>query len=38
MIELYSRLTGVPFPWDKYDQSWIPDFTYGGMENVSTRG
>ena len=23
MIELYSRLTGVPFPWDKYDQSWI---------------
>ncbi|MGH7668949.1 MAG: M1 family aminopeptidase, partial [Gemmatimonadaceae bacterium] len=31
----YSRLTGVPFPWDKYDQSWIPDFTYGGMENVS---
>jgi len=35
MIELYSRLTGVPFPWDKYDQSAIPDFTYGGMENVS---
>ncbi len=35
MIELYSRLTGVPFPWDKYDQSWIPDFTYGGMENSS---
>ena len=35
MIELYSRLTDVPFPWDKYDQSWIPDFTYGGMENVS---
>ncbi len=35
MIELYSRLTGVPFQWDKYDQSWIPDFTYGGMENVS---
>ncbi len=35
MIELYSELLGVPFPWDKYDQSWIPDFTYGGMENVS---
>ncbi len=35
MIELYSRLTGVPFPWAKYDQSAIPDFTYGGMENVS---
>jgi aminopeptidase N len=35
MIELYSRLLDLPFPWDKYDQSWIPDFTYGGMENVS---
>jgi aminopeptidase N len=35
MIELYSQLLGVPFPWDKYDQSAIPDFTYGGMENVS---
>jgi len=35
MIELYSRLVGVPFPWAKYDQSAIPDFTYGGMENVT---
>ena len=35
MIELYSRLVDLPFPWDKYDQSAIPDFTYGGMENVS---
>jgi aminopeptidase N len=35
MIELYSRLLGVNFPWAKYDQSVIPDFTYGGMENVS---
>ena len=23
------------FPWAKYDQAVIPDFTYGGMENVS---
>jgi aminopeptidase N len=35
MIELYSRLTGVNYPWAKYDQSVIADFTYGGMENVS---
>ena len=35
MIELYSRLLGVPFQWAKYDESVIPDFTYGGMENVS---
>ncbi len=35
MIELYSRLLGVPFPWAKYDQIAVPDFTYGGMENVT---
>jgi aminopeptidase N len=34
MIELFSQLL-VPYPWAKYDQSAIPDFTYGGMENVS---
>ena len=34
MIELFSRLL-VPFPWAKYDQSAVADFTYGGMENVS---
>jgi aminopeptidase N len=35
MMELYSQTLGVNFAWDKYDQSIIPDFTYGGMENVS---
>jgi aminopeptidase N len=35
MIETYSRRLGVNFPWAKYDQAIIPDFTYGGMENVS---
>ena len=35
MIEIYSRVLGVNFPWAKYDQAIIPDFTYGGMENVS---
>ncbi|MBA3659977.1 MAG: M1 family metallopeptidase, partial [Gemmatimonadales bacterium] len=35
MIEIYSRVLGVPYPWAKYSQSVIPDFTYGGMENVS---
>ena len=35
MIETYSEVLGVPFQWAKYDQSIIPDFTYGGMENVS---
>jgi len=35
MIETYSRVLGVNYPWAKYAQAIIPDFTYGGMENVS---
>jgi aminopeptidase N len=35
MIETFSRVLGVNYPWAKYDQAVIPDFTYGGMENVS---
>ncbi|HET6567959.1 MAG TPA: M1 family aminopeptidase [Rhodothermales bacterium] len=34
MIEVYSRLTGVPYPWAKYAQTTVADF-FGGMENVS---
>lgn len=35
MIDLYSRLTGVPYPWPKFAQEAVGDFMYGGMENVS---
>lgn len=35
MIETYSQVLGVNYPWAKYAQSVIPDLTYGGMENVS---
>jgi aminopeptidase N len=34
MMEVYSRLTGVPYPWPKYAQATVADFV-GGMENVS---
>ncbi|HET7378959.1 MAG TPA: M1 family aminopeptidase [Gaiellales bacterium] len=34
MIDVYSRLTGVPYPWSKYAQTTVADF-FGGMENVS---
>jgi len=34
MIDVYSRLTGVKYPWDKYAQTTVADF-FGGMENVS---
>jgi aminopeptidase N len=34
MIEVYSSLTGVRYPWAKYAQTTVADF-FGGMENVS---
>jgi aminopeptidase N len=34
MIEVYSRLTGIAYPWAKYAQTTVADF-FGGMENVS---
>ena len=34
-VDLFSRKTGVPYPWPKYDQVVIPDFQFGGMENVT---
>src|SRR5205823_2645074 len=33
-IDVYSKLTGVPYPWAKYAQATVADF-FGGMENVS---
>ena len=34
MIDVYSRLTGLSYPWAKYAQTTVADF-FGGMENVS---
>jgi aminopeptidase N len=34
-VDLFSRKIGVPYPWPKYDQVVIPDFQFGGMENVT---
>lgn len=34
MIGVYSRLTGIRYPWAKYAQTTVADF-FGGMENVS---
>ena len=33
VMETYTRLTGVPYPWNKYAQVTTADFI-GGMENV----
>jgi len=34
MIEVFSSLTGVAYPWPRYAQTTVADF-FGGMENVS---
>jgi aminopeptidase N len=33
MMETYTRLTGVKYPWAQYTQTTVTDFV-GGMENV----
>jgi aminopeptidase N len=43
MLSFFSDRLGVVYPWDKYDQTAVDQFTVGGMENVSattltTRG
>ncbi|MCK6524729.1 HEAT repeat domain-containing protein [Myxococcota bacterium] len=35
MMTMLSELTGVPFPWARYDQVVVADFIFGGMENVA---
>ncbi len=35
MMEFFSDITGVPYPYEKYDQIIIEDFMWGGMENVT---
>jgi len=35
MIEYFSRITGVPFPWVKYSQITGRDYVAGAMENTT---
>ena len=35
VVKFYSKLTGFRYPWVKYTQSAVPDFMFGGMENVT---
>ncbi len=34
IIDVYSRLTGVPYPWKRYAQTTVTEH-FGGMENVT---
>ncbi|HEX2711711.1 MAG TPA: M1 family metallopeptidase, partial [Candidatus Acidoferrales bacterium] len=35
MLEFYSNLLGVPYPWSQYAQVAVDEFVVGGMENTS---
>ena len=35
MIDTFHRVYGVAYPYPKYAQATVPDFTFGGMENTS---
>jgi len=35
MMAFFERELGIPYPWAKYDQVVVDDFTAGGMENTS---
>ncbi|MDZ4848310.1 MAG: M1 family metallopeptidase [Pirellulaceae bacterium] len=35
IMKFYEEEIGLPFPWPKYDQVTILDFTAGGMENTT---
>jgi aminopeptidase N len=35
MMEVFNRLTGVKYPYEKYDQTTVQDFIAGGEENLN---
>jgi aminopeptidase N len=35
MIDFFSKRFGIDYPWDKYSQVVVEQFTAGGMENTS---
>ncbi|MBS1794568.1 MAG: M1 family metallopeptidase [Acidobacteria bacterium] len=35
MMRIYEELTGVEFPYMKYDQTIVARFQFGGMENIT---
>jgi aminopeptidase N len=35
MMGFFSEFTGEPYPYEKYDQVFVQDFIFGGMENTT---
>lgn len=36
MMQIFSDAAGFNYPWEKYSQTIVKDFVYGGMENLSS--
>ncbi|TLZ70376.1 MAG: hypothetical protein E6K10_08030 [Methanobacteriota archaeon] len=35
MMTFFSKVTGLKYPWAKYAEAVVRDFTFGGMENTT---
>lgn len=35
IVRFYSTITGFRYPYAKYSQSAVPDYMFGGMENIT---
>lgn len=35
MFRIFEDLTGVDYPFNKYDQTMVAEFKFGGMENIT---
>lgn len=35
MFRIFEELTGVAYPFNKYDQTMVASFSFGGMENIT---
>jgi len=36
MFAAFEKVTGVDYPFDKYDQTIVGEFQFGGMENITS--
>ena len=35
MFRIFEEITGVEYPYKKYDQTMVANFSFGGMENIT---
>lgn len=35
MLRIFEEATKIDYPFNKYDQTMVADFTFGGMENIT---